>query len=147
MIRRPPRSTLFPYTTLFRSLFVRVGDPDVVGHALGYAVDPHDLAVETNLSACGGCVSPNCVLRLPFPEALGQGRPIVGLMSLGADDGEGAVGVQFANPVGRRVGGHAATDDEIPVAIHQRGTTARCSAARTSVSWRALTHVGGRTGA
>src|SRR3712207_6981340 len=25
MIRRPPRSTLFPYTTLFRS----VGDPDV----------------------------------------------------------------------------------------------------------------------
>src|SRR3712207_8208010 len=30
MIRRPPRSTLFPYTTLFRS------DPDaqVIGHAL-----------------------------------------------------------------------------------------------------------------
>src|SRR2546430_3801445 len=25
MIRRPPRSTLFPYTTLFRSLFVRLG--------------------------------------------------------------------------------------------------------------------------
>src|SRR5260221_10415423 len=24
MIRRPPRSTLFPYTTLFRSLFARV---------------------------------------------------------------------------------------------------------------------------
>src|SRR3989454_10721823 len=26
MIRRPPRSTLFPYTTLFRSLFFRMGD-------------------------------------------------------------------------------------------------------------------------
>src|SRR5690349_22994621 len=25
MIRRPPRSTLFPYTTLFRSVLVRVG--------------------------------------------------------------------------------------------------------------------------
>src|SRR2546429_7129635 len=25
MIRRPPRSTLFPYTTLFRSLFSRTG--------------------------------------------------------------------------------------------------------------------------
>src|SRR5438045_9440691 len=25
MIRRPPRSTLFPYTTLFRSTFVRPG--------------------------------------------------------------------------------------------------------------------------
>src|SRR2546426_6783591 len=26
MIRRPPRSTLFPYTTLFRSAFVAAGD-------------------------------------------------------------------------------------------------------------------------
>src|SRR2546429_6722482 len=26
MIRRPPRSTLFPYTTLFRSADLRVGD-------------------------------------------------------------------------------------------------------------------------
>src|SRR5438094_2809975 len=26
MIRRPPRSTLFPYTTLFRSLNIRVAD-------------------------------------------------------------------------------------------------------------------------
>src|SRR3712207_8505611 len=25
MIRRPPRSTLFPYTTLFRSLLARIG--------------------------------------------------------------------------------------------------------------------------
>src|SRR2546430_16676349 len=32
MIRRPPRSTLFPYTTLFRSYFAVVerGDPRVV---------------------------------------------------------------------------------------------------------------------
>src|SRR2546430_9295690 len=29
MIRRPPRSTLFPYPTLFRSRFVR-GDPDAI---------------------------------------------------------------------------------------------------------------------
>src|SRR5258707_7524767 len=31
MIRRPPRSTLFPYTTLFRSVFV---GPDGQGHQL-----------------------------------------------------------------------------------------------------------------
>src|SRR2546428_13894972 len=32
MIRRPPRSTLFPYTTLFRSVFVtRNGDRDTRG--------------------------------------------------------------------------------------------------------------------
>src|SRR2546422_10984855 len=43
MIRRPPRSTLFPYTTLFRShvLHEQEGDPfavgvlDEVGHLLG----------------------------------------------------------------------------------------------------------------
>src|SRR2546426_12152885 len=29
MIRRPPRSTLFPYTTLFRSLFTRVSSLDL----------------------------------------------------------------------------------------------------------------------
>src|SRR3712207_9310257 len=29
MIRRPPRSTLFPYTTLFRSLVLVVGDDEV----------------------------------------------------------------------------------------------------------------------
>src|SRR2546425_6596370 len=29
MIRRPPRSTLFPYTTLFRS-FLGLGDPNVM---------------------------------------------------------------------------------------------------------------------
>src|SRR2546425_6192519 len=29
MIRRPPRSTLFPYTTLFRSLLNRFGDDGV----------------------------------------------------------------------------------------------------------------------
>src|SRR2546430_17708692 len=30
MIRRPPRSTLFPYTTLFRSRDGQVGDVDLV---------------------------------------------------------------------------------------------------------------------
>src|SRR3712207_7220946 len=28
MIRRPPRSTLFPYTTLFRSLEIQVGETE-----------------------------------------------------------------------------------------------------------------------
>src|SRR3712207_8124051 len=31
MIRRPPRSTLFPYTTLFRSVSVRADDPAADG--------------------------------------------------------------------------------------------------------------------
>src|SRR2546430_8739219 len=41
MIRRPPRSTLFPYTTLFRSLFAAVG-LDVVCHdALDAGTEMH----------------------------------------------------------------------------------------------------------
>src|SRR3712207_8825487 len=35
MIRRPPRSTLFPYTTLFRSQAARHGFQDRVGEAFG----------------------------------------------------------------------------------------------------------------
>src|SRR2546422_4415413 len=35
MIRRPPRSTLFPYTTLFRSYLTRVEDWEAVGRAHG----------------------------------------------------------------------------------------------------------------
>src|SRR2546429_5602493 len=34
MIRRPPRSTLFPYTTLFRSILVRLTRAPVVSIAL-----------------------------------------------------------------------------------------------------------------
>src|SRR2546422_7938131 len=38
MIRRPPRSTLFPYTTLFRSHAARDAAPEVLAHAR--LVDP-----------------------------------------------------------------------------------------------------------
>src|SRR2546425_7249891 len=37
MIRRPPRSTLFPYTTLFRSLVLELFDLLLVGR---YALEP-----------------------------------------------------------------------------------------------------------
>src|SRR2546426_8385179 len=51
MIRRPPRSTLFPYTTLFRSLFERFrnGYRDLLAWALA-----HRRAV---LGAAGGVVA------------------------------------------------------------------------------------------
>src|SRR3712207_7229394 len=49
MIRRPPRSTLFPYTTLFRSLALDLAATDVVGadvaedgRTLNGTVDGHD---------------------------------------------------------------------------------------------------------
>src|SRR5256885_12169346 len=42
MIRRPPRSTLFPYTTLFRSLLVEAAEAELRGHEplLGRALEP-----------------------------------------------------------------------------------------------------------
>src|SRR5258708_10249492 len=40
MIRRPPRSTLFPYTTLFRS----VGNPLLVHRLVDARQNPHHLA-------------------------------------------------------------------------------------------------------
>src|SRR3712207_9371201 len=48
MIRRPPRSTLFPYTTLFRSAADAVGDRvmdllDERRPAVGEVVDDHEL--------------------------------------------------------------------------------------------------------
>src|SRR3712207_8210857 len=43
MIRRPPRSTLFPYTTLFRSYFGLL--PHAIGRGMGRALLRH--AVET----------------------------------------------------------------------------------------------------
>src|SRR3712207_8076729 len=57
MIRRPPRSTLFPYTTLFRSV-----RPPPVGQDDGRAVRvPGDLDVQL------GPVRPPDAARLPGP--------------------------------------------------------------------------------
>src|SRR2546429_4543037 len=48
MIRRPPRSTLFPYTTLFRSN--DAGDPRLLGKLLSFA---RDLAREVGVADRG----------------------------------------------------------------------------------------------
>src|SRR5258707_11320692 len=41
MIRRPPRSTLFPYTTLFRSLFLHIKDAEWLPHDTGAPKSPY----------------------------------------------------------------------------------------------------------
>src|SRR3712207_7870380 len=53
MIRRPPRSTLFPYTTLFRS------SPKVewTGEAAGYATS---IVTDVNEGFLPVCQAPNC---------------------------------------------------------------------------------------
>src|SRR3982751_4154666 len=74
MIRRPPRSTLFPYTTLFRSTAVRLTDHAVAtsgdyfrsftldGRRYGHILDPRTgLPVKNNCHAVS-VIAPNCVL-------------------------------------------------------------------------------------
>src|SRR2546422_5235380 len=48
MIRRPPRSTLFPYTTLFRSPVRQIGAGDLAPQdvRIGRAAAPHDHDLE-----------------------------------------------------------------------------------------------------
>src|SRR2546429_6640346 len=53
MIRRPPRSTLFPYTTLFRSL--EDADREHLEHACGVA-DPGCAGVQRERGGAGGLV-------------------------------------------------------------------------------------------
>src|SRR5690349_22402842 len=50
MIRRPPRSTLFPYTTLFRSLG-RFGDDLVHAPAHGHADQVGEVLAQSGLGA------------------------------------------------------------------------------------------------
>src|SRR3989449_11644123 len=61
MIRRPPRSTLFPYTTLFRSLIERA-----------YAFGAHDEITRENLPALAAAPAPAAAAageELPTLEA------------------------------------------------------------------------------
>src|SRR5205809_5245886 len=53
MIRRPPRSTLFPYTTLFRSVFILVEEnhdyADVIGNPAMPRSEEHTSELQSRL--------------------------------------------------------------------------------------------------
>src|SRR3989475_3954649 len=50
MIRRPPRSTLFPYTTLFRSALKPVTSPDVEAPTIQLTVDGQQVEAKQGVS-------------------------------------------------------------------------------------------------
>src|SRR2546429_1497000 len=60
MIRRPPRSTLFPYTTLFRSL--------TLAHRSVFAAPSLQVGVENGDPTQGGAL-PTIGLSLPLPRS------------------------------------------------------------------------------
>src|SRR2546430_5977067 len=75
MIRRPPRSTLFPYTTLFRSEDLPLpaaafgdGEGDVVVDAAGVAVDGEGAQLLDGQAQGGGDV----VLGVPDRQEIGR---------------------------------------------------------------------------
>src|SRR5258708_23082407 len=80
MIRRPPRSTLFPYTTLFRSQLGRHAGFDLTVHAAGdLHVDAHHTVEDVGI-VLGTCLADAlgdkaglrrfASLLLPLDEAL-----------------------------------------------------------------------------
>src|SRR3712207_8641880 len=61
MIRRPPRSTLFPYTTLFRSPAEVPGDRrDHRPQARDHRPDPHGCSEQSRTSQAGRLATPRC---------------------------------------------------------------------------------------
>src|SRR2546430_7757120 len=54
MIRRPPRSTLFPYTTLFRSVQVQPGDSSGPGLGGQWQFIEHPIGQEADIRAVQG---------------------------------------------------------------------------------------------
>src|SRR2546422_11598832 len=78
MIRRPPRSTLFPYTTLFRSGFARIGPfapHHEAGHGQTLRTDRPDPGRDAHgdgrqrLARCGRVVLGRAVLKTRTKEA------------------------------------------------------------------------------
>src|SRR5256885_12131494 len=74
MIRRPPRSTLFPYTTLFRSLAFELGGG--VHGVLAQILQQHD---EVIAAVAGRSEEDKAELQAPFkvvcPLLLGKKKP------------------------------------------------------------------------
>src|SRR3712207_4187957 len=105
MIRRPPRSTIFPYTTLFRSTFtggvstdVLVGSTDV-----GSCFSPSGLTMDCFITSSAS-VAPGARVRIPIggvtnPTALGQHRVGVSTTSDPARVDSSPVNVVAAHPV------------------------------------------------
>src|SRR3712207_9195856 len=77
MIRRPPRSTLFPYTTLFRS-------PALVDDVLVGGVEPDEVA------AGGALAQPGALLPLRRAQHLQPERDR-GLLVVGVQQAHGAL--------------------------------------------------------
>src|SRR5437016_6649881 len=88
MIRRPPRSTLFPYTTLFRSGARTVGDPARRSVSRALPAEPHgrDARSEEHTSELQSLTNLVCRLLLEKKNIRQQDVLPTGYDSLRYDD-------------------------------------------------------------
>src|SRR2546430_16377124 len=96
MIRRPPRSTLFPYTTLFRSLALvpYVKSRKVVGlaeTAEAFGISERELVDDLNLLWCVELRTPDpyCPIDLSYEGGeivISQAEPVDRPLRLGVDE-------------------------------------------------------------
>src|ERR1035437_2967093 len=85
MIRRPPRSTLFPYTTLFRSTVIRGGygiyTDDLTSSLWRICTGGPFVSLETFTNSITGGVP-----KFQFPNAFPAGFGAIGVQSYNAID-------------------------------------------------------------
>src|SRR5258708_37931503 len=96
MIRRPPRSTLFPYTTLFRSIVsgnnVALVDTNAID--LGASTVPGNLSV-----TAGGAITDSGTLAITGTTTLAAGSGNNITLDSGANNFIGAVSIVSGNNV------------------------------------------------
>src|SRR2546430_1110875 len=106
MIRRPPRSTLFPYTTLFRSNLTTVDSTFALGLPLADSALPKSIVVRGY--ACDLATARNCAYSQTSTVITGTARPRA--MSVRAASGTGVDTVVVVAGITRPLplGGHIA---------------------------------------
>ncbi len=95
------------------------GSP-IVGERPLLPVEAHPPAPRMDIHAQVGRAPPDALLVAARPEALREGRAIVGGILLGRHEPHGARVVHAANPPRRRVRGHPAAHDEVSIVRHER---------------------------
>src|SRR5256885_16423887 len=102
MIRRPPRSTLFPYTTLFRSILRANSRMEIRLAARTLTQRKHNMAAEGNASQLVGIVTllGAAVVAVPLFKRLGLGA-VLGYLAAGLAIGPYGLGLRSEE---RRVG-------------------------------------------
>jgi hypothetical protein len=112
--RKPPR----PAPRREQQPLVAVHLARVVGRPARVEVERHDLPAQLELHAEIGRVQPDRLLRASGPERLREGRALVRRVTVLAHEPDDAVGVEAADPLAGRVSGHASSDDQVALVLH-----------------------------